>query len=145
MSTTYIDFKPVNCNVLLLFWFRFYWHNKVHLKEVIGCIFGAYCNVLCKSIGLSQTINLIRVYLMCWLKDRGARGYVRLRRYFITRLIPGMISKRAYSSGGWQRSSVAHRADNRFFNNDTAVGKQGARGNILLFHDASSTLHSKYE
>ena len=37
-----------------------------------------------------------------------------------------------YSSGGCQRSSVAHRADNRYFNNDTAVGKQGARGNIFF-------------
>ena len=51
-----------------------------------------------------------------------------------------------YSSGGCQRSSVAHRADNRYFNNDTAVGKQGARGNIFfIFPDVSSTLHSKYE
>ena len=31
-----------------------------------------------------------------------------------------------YSSGGCRRSSVAHRPDNRYFNNDTAVGKQGA-------------------
>ena len=50
-----------------------------------------------------------------------------------------------YSSGGCQRSSVAHRADNRYFNNDTTVGKQGARGNILFFPDVSSTLYSKYE
>ena len=50
-----------------------------------------------------------------------------------------------YSSGGCQRSSVAHRADNCYFNNDTAVGKQGARGNIFIFPDVSSTLHSKYE
>ena len=50
-----------------------------------------------------------------------------------------------YSSGGCQRSSVAHRADNRYFNNDKAVGKQGARGNIFIFPDVSSTLHSKYE
>ena len=46
-----------------------------------------------------------------------------------------------YSSGGCQTSSVAHWADN----NETAVGKQGARGTILLFPDESSTLHSKYE
>ena len=50
-----------------------------------------------------------------------------------------------YSSGGCQRSSVAHRADNHNFNNDTAAGNQGARGNILFFPDVSSTLHSKYE
>ena len=30
-----------------------------------------------------------------------------------------------YSSGGCQRSPVAHRADNRYFNNDTAVEEQG--------------------
>ena len=40
---------------------------------------------------------------------------------------------------------MAHRADNGYFNNDTAVGKQGAGGNILFFRDVSSTLHSKYE
>ena len=40
---------------------------------------------------------------------------------------------------------MAHRADNRYFNNDTAVGKQGARGNIFIFPDVSSTLHSKCE
>ena len=39
------------------------------------------------------------------------------------------------------REAEAHRADNRYFNNDTAGGKQGARGNILLFPDVSSTLH----
>ena len=38
-----------------------------------------------------------------------------------------------YFSGGCQRSSVAHWADNRYFNNDPAVGKQGARGNISFF------------
>ena len=48
--------------------------------------------------------------------------------------------------GGCQRSSVAHRADNRYSNNDTVVGKQDARGNIFfIFPDVSSTLHSKYE
>ena len=50
-----------------------------------------------------------------------------------------------YSSSGCQRSLVAHRADNRYCNNDTAVGKQGARGNILFFPDVSSTWHLKYE
>ena len=40
----------------------------------------------------------------------------------------------------------AHRADNRYFNNDPAGGKQGARGgDILLFPDVSSTLHSQNE
>ena len=50
-----------------------------------------------------------------------------------------------YSSGGCQRSSETHRADNRKFNNYTAVGKQGARENILLSPDVSNTLHSQYE
>ena len=50
-----------------------------------------------------------------------------------------------YSSGGCQRSSETHRADNRLFNNNTVVGKQGARGNISLFPDVSRTLHSQYE
>ena len=40
--------------------------------------------------------------------------------------IPIMLQM--YSSGGCQRSSVAHRADNRYFNNATAVGKQSAWG-----------------
>ena len=43
------------------------------------------------------------------------------------------------------REAEAHRADNRYFNNDTAGGKQGARGDILLFPDVSSTLHSQNE
>ena len=41
------------------------------------------------------------------------------------------------------REAEAHRADNRYFNNDTAGGKLGARGDILLFPDVSSTLHSQ--
>ena len=36
-----------------------------------------------------------------------------------------------YSSGGCQRCSAAHWADNRYFNNDTAVGKQGATAYAL--------------
>ena len=44
-----------------------------------------------------------------------------------------------------QRSLVAHRADNRYFDNNTAIGKRGARGIILFFSDVSNTLHSKYE
>ena len=47
-----------------------------------------------------------------------------------------------YSSGGCQRSSVAHRADNRYFNNDTAVGKQGARGNIFFLFSQLCRAHS---
>ena len=47
------------------------------------------------------------------------------------------------------REAEAHRADNRYFNNDTAGGKQGARGggggDILLFSDVLSTLHSQNE
>ena len=43
------------------------------------------------------------------------------------------------------REAEAHRADNRYFNNDTAGGKQGARGDILLFPDVSSTLHYQNE
>ena len=43
------------------------------------------------------------------------------------------------------REAEAHRADNRYFNNDTAGGKQDARGDILLFPDVSSTLHSQNE
>ena len=43
------------------------------------------------------------------------------------------------SSGGCQRSSVAHQADNRYFNNATAVGKQGARGNILFYFQMCRT------
>ena len=43
------------------------------------------------------------------------------------------------------REAEAHRADNRYFNNDTAGGKQGAKGDILLFPDVSSTLHSQNE
>ena len=48
------------------------------------------------------------------------------------------------------REAKAHRADNRYFNNDTAGGKQDARGGgggggILLFPDVPSTLHSQNE
>ena len=43
------------------------------------------------------------------------------------------------------REAEAHRADNRYFNNDTAGWKQVARGDILLFPDVSSTLHSQNE
>ena len=43
------------------------------------------------------------------------------------------------------REAEAHQADNRYFNNDTAGGKQGARGDILLFPDVSSTLNSQNE
>ena len=43
------------------------------------------------------------------------------------------------------REAEAHRADNRYFNNDTAGGKQCARGGILLFPDVSSTLHFQNE
>ena len=50
-----------------------------------------------------------------------------------------------YSSDGCKRSSVAHPADNRYFNNNTSIGKQGARGIILFFPYVSNTLHSKYE
>ena len=46
-----------------------------------------------------------------------------------------------YSFGGCQRSSVAHRADNRYFNNDTAVGKQGARGNIYFLFSQMCRAH----
>ena len=43
------------------------------------------------------------------------------------------------------REAEAYWADNRYFNNDTARGKQGARGDILLFPDVSRTLHSQNE
>ena len=52
------------------------------------------------------------------------------------------IISQMYSSGGCQRSWRSS-SDNRYFNNDTAGGRQGAKGNILLFPDVSSTLHSQ--
>ena len=36
---------------------------------------------------------------------------------------------------------MAHRADNRYFNNDTAVGKQGARGNIYFLFSQMCRAH----
>ena len=36
---------------------------------------------------------------------------------------------------------MAHRADNRYFNNDTAVGKQGARGNIYFLFPQMCRAH----
>ena len=36
---------------------------------------------------------------------------------------------------------MAHRADNRYFNNDTAAGKQGARGNIYFLFSQMCRAH----
>ena len=63
---------------------------------------------------------------------------------FNMRNIPTIISQ-MYSSGGCQRSSETHRADNPLFNNNTAGGRQVAKGHILLFSDVSSTLYYQNE
>ena len=105
---------------------------------------GDYC---CQSILVTLLVRTVnRGWLTIYLSCLSSSNFISRRiQYYTFHTHNSSTISQMYSSGGCQRSSVAHRADNRYFNNDTAVGKQGARGNIFIFPDVSSTLHSKYE
>ena len=92
------------------------------------------------SIFLYEAVVVYQSWLFFTLS--GSSNFISRRiQYYTFHTHNSSTISQMYSSGGCQRSSVAHRADNRYFNNDTAVGKQGARGNIYFLFSQMCRAH----